>query len=278
MKIKDAQVALVTGAASGIGRSLVIALAKLNCVVIATDIQEKALEDTVRMAQEEGCKYPVQSYICDISSIDNIQKLYHNVSKQYSCISLLVNCAGIGAAGLFMDTELATWDKLIDVNLKSTVHMCHTFVHDMIQAKQPAHIVNISSLAGYVPLKDTPIYTTTKFAVLGFSEALRQTLARYDIGVSAICPGIINTPIIRNTIYEGSMKADMKLQDNLVKLYKLRGYTPDQVANKIVKAVKRNIGVLPVSFESWLLYYMRRFFPRILGKMLQADVIDFLRR
>ncbi len=143
------------------------------------------------------------------------------------------------------------------------VHGCHFFVPKIVEHARGGHVVNISSAAGYMASEMLTAYSTTKFGVLGLSESLRQELARDRIGVTVICPGIINTPITRNTQLRGPTATE-EARERMVQLYERRGYGPDRVAHNILKAVQRNRTVAPVSPEAWGMYYLKRFAPWLL--------------
>jgi short-subunit dehydrogenase len=119
-------------------------------------------------------------------------------------------------------------------------------------------------MAGFHATPALVAYTATKFAVLGLSEALREELRPHGIGVTAICPGIINTPITKSARARGAA-ADPKVRERLVALYGRRNYGPDRVARNIFKAVERNRAVAPVAPEAWIAYAITRISPRLAG-------------
>jgi NAD(P)-dependent dehydrogenase (short-subunit alcohol dehydrogenase family) len=119
----------------------------------------------------------------------------------------------------------------------------------------------VSSLAGYVANEPLAAYATTKFGVLGLSEALRDELARHGIGVTAVCPGIINTPITASARLRGSVMEDPAMRPQMVAAYQRRNYGPERVASNILKAIGRNRAVAPISAEAWAMYYVKRFAP-----------------
>jgi len=127
-----------------------------------------------------------------------------------------------------------------------------------------AHVANLASMAGYHASPALVAYTTTKFAVLGLSEALREELRPLGIGVTAICPGIINTPITRNARARGRAD-DPEVRERLVRMYARRNYGPERVAENLLKAVAHNRSVAPVAPEAWLAYGIKRASPRLAG-------------
>ena len=120
------------------------------------------------------------------------------VHREAGPVDLLVNNAGVGLAAGFLDTELEDWDWIVAINVMGVVHGCHFFVPRMVERGMGGHVANLSSMAGFHASPALLAYTATKFAVLGLSEALREELRPHGIGVTAICPGIINTPITTN--------------------------------------------------------------------------------
>jgi short-subunit dehydrogenase len=162
---------------------------------------------------------------------------------------------------MFLDTPLEDWDWIVAINLMGVVHGCHFFVPPMVE-RRSGHVVNIASMAGYNASPDLPAYSATKFAVVGLSEALREELKPSGVGVTAICPGIINTPITRNTRMRGGAEEQ---RDKAIKLYQRRNYTPERVAENILKSVQRGRVVAPVSPEAWFGYGLKRLSPRLSG-------------
>jgi short-subunit dehydrogenase len=136
----------------------------------------------------------------------------------------------------------------------------------MVQRGKGGHVINVSSAAGYSASSVLAAYNATKFSVLGLSEALWEELRPHAIGVTAVCPGLIDTPITRNARLVGEMDKPEK-REEMVQGYRRRGYTPERVARNILKAVERNRLVAPISPEAWALYYLKRFAPWLLRRI-----------
>jgi NAD(P)-dependent dehydrogenase (short-subunit alcohol dehydrogenase family) len=268
MKELRNKIVFITGAGSGIGRETALAFARAGARVIASDLRIEAAAETQRLI--EAAAGNAAHYAVDVTDAGAMQQLAAQVEREHGVVDVLVNNAGIGAAGRFLDTTLATWRKVFDINLMGVVHGCHAFLPAMVARGAGGHVVNLASLAAYVAAADMPVYCSSKFAVLGFSESLRADMARHGIGVTAICPGVINTNIIKGTIMEGDMgKAGVR--DKVDSFYEKRNYTPAQVAANIVDAVRRNQGVRPVSPESWVMYYLKRLSPALVTKMAGTE-------
>lgn len=168
-------------------------------------------------------------------------------------------------SGRFADMSLDDWQWIRSVNLDGVVHGCHAFGPAMV-ARGRGHIVNLSSGLGYTPTATEPAYVTTKAGVLALSQCLRADWRSSGVGVTAICPGVINTPIIDSTRFLGEL-SDGKTIDRTKRLFR-RGHKPEKVAAAIVDAVRRNRAVVPVGFEAWMGWYLHRFAPLALQQLI----------
>ena len=269
MKDINNKTVLITGAGSGIGRATAYLLSELNCQLILVDIDEKSVERTSFFIEKMGGR--ATCYVCDISQEKEVIFVADSIQKKFRSIDILINNAGIASGGRFLDTELTTWKKVLDVNVMGVINGCHYFIPLMMHGKG-GHVVNLSSMAGFWAGADLPVYATSKFAVLGFTESLRADMAEYDIGVSAICPGIVNTNIVKSAAIEGRLSGDSRAGDKLQRFYQKRNYTPEKVGAAILEAITRNIAVRPVSPESWAVYYAKRFVPNIVGLISKRRV------
>ncbi len=180
-----------------------------------------------------------------------MEKLAARVAAEYGIVDVLVNNAGIGLSGSFLETSAEEWKKVLDVNLWGVIHGCRFFGKQMADRGQGGHIVNTASAAAFQPSRALPAYSTSKAAVLMLSECLRAELAEKSIGVSAICPGIVNTNITSTTRFTGVDEAEQdRLRKRTSKLYGRRNYPPEKVADAILRAVVRNQAVVPVTPEA----------------------------
>jgi len=262
--------ALVTGAASGIGRETALAFARLGADLVLCDIDAQGLAATADAIR--GLGRSVQSERVDVSSEAEMRAFADSVHTRIEAVDILMNNAGVAIGGPFLATSLADWDWIVGINLRGVVHGCHFFVPAMVQRKRGGHVINVSSAAGYSASSVLAAYNATKFAVLGLSEALWDELRPHGIGVTAVCPGIIDTPITRSARLVGEMNRP-EMREAMVERYRRRGYGPDRVARKILAAVQHDRLVAPISPEAWLLYYLKRFAPgllRSLGRHMNA--------
>jgi NAD(P)-dependent dehydrogenase (short-subunit alcohol dehydrogenase family) len=263
MRELHGQTALVTGAASGIGRATALALARAGAQVIVCDVNETQL---AALAGELGSACRLARRV-DVSDRAAMQAFADEVHTLVPAVDVLVNNAGVGLQGSMLSTSLADWDWVLGINLGGVIHGCHFFVPRMVERGAGGHVVNVSSVLGIFGAPEVIGYVTSKFAVFGLSESLRAELAAHRIGVSTICPGGIDTDIIASTRFAGEGGATSQLRDGLQAMFKRRNYPPARVADAVVDAIRHERPVVPVTPEAWALYYMRRFAPALSGPL-----------
>ncbi|RLV01368.1 short chain dehydrogenase [Streptomyces griseocarneus] len=262
---------LVTGAASGIGRATAFAFAEAGARVVAVDRDAEGAARTAEMARLIGAPEAWGEY-ADVSDEQAMEKLAVKVAAEYGVVDVLVNNAGIGVAGSFLDTSPDDWRKVLDVNLWGVIHGCRVFGRQMAERGQGGHIVNVASAAAFHPFKTLTAYSTSKAAVLMLSESLRAELAGRGIGVTAICPGLVNTGITGTTRFAGLPEEAQQLRrDKASRLYAKRNYPPEKVAEAVLRSVLRNQAVVPVAPEAHAVRVMSRFAPRLLRAIARID-------
>lgn len=255
------QLVLVTGAAGGIGRATAFAFAEAGARVVAVDRDADGAARTAELARLIGAPAAWAETV-DVSDEQAMEKLAEKVAAEYGIVDVLVNNAGIGLSGSFLETTGEDWKNVLDVNLWGVIHGCRLFGKQMAERGQGGHIVNTASAAAYQPSRALPAYSTSKAAVLMLSECLRAELAEKSIGVSAICPGIVNTNITATTHFAGTDAAEEnRLRKRTSKLYGVRNYPPEKVAEAILRAVVRNQAVVPVTPESHATRFLSRLSP-----------------
>jgi NAD(P)-dependent dehydrogenase (short-subunit alcohol dehydrogenase family) len=260
------KLALVTGAASGIGRETALAFARAGADLVICDLNDAGLEQTAAAIRAVG--RTVLDRRVDVSSQEDMRAFAAEVHRQHAAVDVLMNNAGVGLGAGFLDTSLEDWDWIISINLWGVIHGCHFFLPPMV-ARRQGHVVNVSSAAGYLATAQLAAYSTTKFGVFGLSEALRDELRPHGIGVTTVCPGIINTPITTAARMRGPA-ATPQARAALVDIYRRRNYGPERVAANILKAVARNRSVAPISPEAWAMYLMKRLSPALTARVNRA--------
>jgi NAD(P)-dependent dehydrogenase (short-subunit alcohol dehydrogenase family)/pimeloyl-ACP methyl ester carboxylesterase len=255
------QLVLVTGAGSGIGRATALAFAEAGARVVAVDRNAEAAARTAESSRLAGAPEAWAETV-DVSDEQAMEKLAEKVTTEYGVVDVLVNNAGIGLSGSFFDTTPEDWKKVLDVNLWGVIHGCRVLGRRMAERGQGGHIVNVASAAAYQPSRALPAYCTSKAAVLMLSECLRAELAGQGIGVTAVCPGFVNTAITSTAHFAGVDAGEEKrLQQRAARLYGLRNYPPEKVASAILRAVVRNDAVVPVTPEARGARWLSRFAP-----------------
>jgi NAD(P)-dependent dehydrogenase (short-subunit alcohol dehydrogenase family) len=262
------QLAVVTGAASGIGRATAILLAHSRARVCVCDVAASGLEALEAELHAAGAA-SVEASVVDVSSRAEMAIFAERVCRN-GAPDLLVNNAGVGLAGGLLDTTLDDWEWLVNVNLWGVVHGCHFFAPKMA-ARGRGQIVNVASAAGYYNSEAMAAYGTTKYAVVGLSEALRAELAPCGVGVSVVCPGFINTQIVDRMRMRGSAYPESE-RVNVQRFYERRNYPPERVAAAILNAALKNVALAPVTPEAWALYLLKRAAPN-----LGHHIVDGLR-
>ncbi|MCC6155038.1 MAG: SDR family NAD(P)-dependent oxidoreductase [Candidatus Hydrogenedentes bacterium] len=258
MREISGKVALVTGAGSGIGREIALALAREGTQLILCDINADALE-LVRH-EVDGISSCILAECVDVASIDAMRAFADKVHATVPAVDILVNNAGVGLMGTILSTTYEDWQWILGINLWGVIHGCHLFVPKMAARGTGGHVVNVSSMLGYIPSPDVAGYSTAKFGVFGLSMCMRSELLDHKIGVSAICPGVINTNITRNARIRGHDNVS-ETRDKVVSFYGKRNFGPERVARAVLKAIKRNKAIVPVSPEAWFGYWFNRLWP-----------------
>jgi NAD(P)-dependent dehydrogenase (short-subunit alcohol dehydrogenase family) len=252
------QVAVVTGAGSGIGRSTALLLAHLGAGVHVADVDEQRAAAVA--VEIEAAGGSATAHAVDVTDPAAVEALAGRVFEADGGVDVLHNNAGVGHGGPVEQTSLEEWQRVLAVNLMGVVHGIHYFVPRMLDQGRPAHIVNTASLAGLVPVAELAPYCTSKHAVVGLSESLNAELSSRGIHVSAVCPGFINTPIVATAHLEGELAAS---RDRIVRFYERFGASPDVVAEAVVDAIVRKKIIRTVPRHHVVLTWaLRRISPR----------------
>lgn len=249
---------MVTGAGSGIGRSTALLLARHGGGVHIADLAGERAEAVAAEVERGGGR--ATAHAVDVTDPAAVEALAEAVFSADGAVDVLHNNAGIGHAGPVDETTLEDWQKVIAVNLMGVVHGIHAFVPRMLAQGRPGHIVNTASMAGLVAVAEMAPYAASKHAVVGLSESLNAELAPRGIHVTALCPGVINTPIVARARMRGDLA---QRQDRIQRFYQRHGASPDDVAEAVLDAVRRKalIRTVPRSHVA-AAWGLRRLSPR----------------
>lgn len=236
MKTFRDRVAVVTGAASGIGRALAIELAGRGADLALVDVNAAALAETAAAVSKAGRLATVHAV--DVADEAQMRRLVDEVVAQHGAVHLLVNNAGVSVTGTLEEQSLDDFRWIVGVNFWGVVHGCKLFLPALQSARASgaeAHIVNVSSMFGLIGLPTQSSYCATKFAVRGFSEALWAELRDAGIGVTSVHPGGVRTNIVRD-----SRSADATAKQQMVERFEKSTKPPEDVARAILRAVEAN--------------------------------------
>ncbi len=245
------KVAIVTGGASGIGRSLAAALVHEGARVVVADANA-TLAATV--ARELGDRARAE-YVDVVDSV-GVQRMVDATVAREGRLDLMFNNAGIAVFADARDTTLEDWNRQIDVNLRGVVHGVVAAYPIMVRQGH-GHIVNTASAAGLLPVPANIAYVATKHAVVGLSLTLRAEGRPHGVRVSVVCPGLIQTPITQAAKIVGPTRETV-LADP-----RLRLYSSDRLARAVLRGVRRNRGLIPFTPEVRLMWALHRLSPRI---------------
>jgi short-subunit dehydrogenase len=203
MKLKG-RTALITGAASGIGRALAYALAQRGCHLVLADVNEGGLEETARAAAS-GVR--ITRHKLDVANAEAIAAFSKVVRAAHDKIDLLVNNAGVALGGTFEQASEADFEWLMSINFFGVVRMTRAFL-PMLKSSGDARIVNLSSIFGIIAPPGQTAYAASKFAVRGFSESLRHELKATSVGMTVVYPGGVATSIAKNARISQALSAE----------------------------------------------------------------------
>ena len=239
---------LVTGASQGIGRALVVEAAKRGCKVLAAARSQPLLDELAAEVRAAGGT--LETVAADITKPEDRAAMVAAATRHFGGLDVLVNNAGIGATGHFMDSEPDVLRQIFETNFFGLTETTRVFLPLLKQGVTPA-IVNISSVVGRRALPARSLYSASKFAVAGFSEAIRAELAKDGIDVLVVSPGLTRTNFSKNMLEQ---KARMPMDH-------MRGMTSEEVAVATLRAMERGTLETTLTFKGKMLVLVNRFAP-----------------
>jgi NAD(P)-dependent dehydrogenase (short-subunit alcohol dehydrogenase family) len=248
---------LVTGAGAGIGAATALAFARRGSRILVVDIDEPGAKATAEACLEAGAPMAV-AYTCDVADDAAVAELAERVATEHGPLDVLVNNAGVGMTGELLDMTLADWEWVRGVNLDGVVNCLMAFGPAMV-ARGRGHVVNVASGLGYAIRATEPAYVTTKAGVIALSQCVRADWGRRGVGVSVVCPGVIDTPIIEHTRFVGS-RDDADVKAKTARLFG-HGHPPAKVAKAIVDTVERDRAFVAVGWEARVGWMLHRLMP-----------------
>lgn len=255
----------VTGAGSGIGRETALAFARAGADVVISDIDQHGLAETARQVAAEGTE--AYSYRLDVADAAAVEAFAAEVCATHGVPDVVVNNAGVGHAGFFLDTPAEEFDRVMDINFGGVVNGCRSFATRLVERGTGGHIVNVASMASYTPVNVMNAYCTSKAAVFMFSDCLRAELDAAGVGLTTICPGVIGTNIVETTRFSlpEARRGDVDtVRGRARRGFAVRRYGPEKVAAAIIDAVVRKQAVRPVTFEAHAVYGVSHALPQVM--------------
>jgi NAD(P)-dependent dehydrogenase (short-subunit alcohol dehydrogenase family) len=246
----EGKVAVITGAGSGIGRALAVHCAAEGMHVVAADVEDAALAETIALAGRDTIGVRT-----DVADGGSVAALADTAFGTFGAVHLLCNNAGVFQAGLLWERTVADWEWVLGVNVWGIIHGIRAFVPRMIAQGGEGHVVNTSSLAGLVSNAYSGPYTTSKFAALAITEALAHDLrvTNASIGASVLVPGSVNTRISASTrnrpagLADGLGAEDAAFLDQVLAEKTSTGIDPDEVPAMVLDAVRAGRFIIPTS-------------------------------
>ncbi|MEV5834743.1 SDR family oxidoreductase [Nocardia sp. NPDC052112] len=255
----DGKICLITGAASGLGRSTALAVVAKGASVVLTDIDDVGLRSTADEVLARGGVVHLAAP-ADISDYDAVVALAAKTHAEVGSVDIVMNVAGIATWGTVDRLTHKQWRRTIDIDLMGPIHVIEEFVPPMIEARRGGHLVNVASAAGLFGLPWHAPYSAGKFGLRGVSEVLRFDLRQHRIGVSLVCPGAMATPMVDSVDIAGVDRQGAAVQQ-AVALFMRHAVTPEQAARSIVRGVERNKYMVFTSPDIRVGYLAQRYFP-----------------
>ena len=262
------RVCVITGAASGIGKSLAHQLAKRGAKLALSDIDSDNLLQLSEQLTQDG--HQVFSAPFDVADKNAFFEFATDVKRYFGAAHIVINNAGVGlGSGTLWETELADFDWLMGINFYGVLYGTKAFL-PILMEQDFGHIVNISSVFGLVGGPRQHAYNASKFAVRGLTESLRHDLKLAKSNVSCTCvhPGGIKTNIARNTRFSEAALSDQDLKERVAQFDKMAKTTPEQAALKILKAIEKDQQRVLIGLDAKLIDLVQRLIPSSYGRIL----------
>ena len=260
------KVAVVTGAANGIGRALALGLWDKGCHLALVDLDQDGLASLHLLLTESGRDQIATTHVANVGDRDRMHQLAGEVMAAHRAVHVLINNAGIGHEAAFPQTSLDDWERIVDVNLWGVIYGCHFFMPHLAKVDR-AHIVNVSSLFGIVAMPGQSAYCATKFAVRGLSESLWEELRATSVGLTVVHPAAVATDIMKRA--KGD---DPELLQRVSRWYERHAISPERAAPQIIRAIEKGTPRLLITREAWLGDLLKRLMP-VAGNKLFSDLV-----
>jgi NAD(P)-dependent dehydrogenase (short-subunit alcohol dehydrogenase family) len=256
--------AIVTGAASGLGRALCLRLARDGWRLAVCDLDEQGSAETLRLVEEVGGSGRIERL--DVANRGEWEALRERLKADWPHVDLLVNNAGVGGAGDVGLFSLEDWHWLLNIDLWGAIYGCHTFLDWLKASPRGGYIINVASMAGYAAPPGMAAYNVAKAGVVALSETMYGELRPQGVGVSVVCPTFFRTNII-----DGSRMSGDEHRQVAEKLMGMSRMTADDVAHWAIQAMHRKQLHVIVSWRGRLIWRLKRLAPRMFTKFAASE-------
>lgn len=247
--------AVITGAASGLGRALALALAKRGWRILIADINPTGMDETLAIVRKAGGEGEV--FTCDVSKPENVERMAEHAFTTFKRVDLLINNAGVVSCGFTGDIPLEDWRWCVDINFWGMLYGCHSFIPGM-KAQGGGHIINVSSCGGIFSLMEMGPYSVSKAAVISLTETIRTELAPHKIGVTVVCPMFFNTNLLDTMRYQDPFQHEFAHS-----AFENGRMSADEIAEMTLKAYAKNKLYLIPQFTGKYFWILKRLSPSL---------------
>lgn len=268
MKDLRDKIAVVTGAAQGIGRETALLLARKGCHLAICDLDTNGLEETAGLVRDLGRRALTQ--VVDTADRDAVYSFAREVEKEFGLVHILVNNAGVALTSTIREMDYEDFEWLMNINFWGMVYGTKAFL-PLMEGRDGGHIVNISSVFGLWAIPTQSAYNCSKFAIRGFTEALGMELACTPIRVTSVHPGGIRTNIARNSRFKSTAGPAANKEEAAQFFDKLAKTSPQEAARAIVRGIQKNKRRVLIGKDAYVMDITQRIFPSLYQKLISLS-------
>lgn len=268
MKLPKQPRAIVTGGGSGLGRALALRIAERKGRVLVADVNMARAEEAAASVRERGGE--AEAVSCDVSRLSDLEKLDDVSMKKWGGVDLLVNNAGVAAAGAVGDLPIEDWEWIVRINLFGVIHGCHVFAPRM-KAQRSGFILNVASSAGIASFPEMAAYNVTKAGVISLSETLDAELSSFGIAVSVLCPTFFKTNLLEN------LRVAREEQRTLAgAMFERSTMTADEVAEAAIRGLERGQLIVIPQMDGSVVWRAKRLWPALYREAIRNQPLNRL--